>query len=70
MLKYIFYDSFEISKFTRVCMENQLRVTGWQELFFSYKSFQFSVAIAIPSFKRYSQKIPGYLILICSFGSC
>ena len=33
MLKEIFYDNFKISKVTRVCMKNRLRVTGRQELF-------------------------------------
>ena len=39
MLKEIFHDSLKISKFTRICMENHSSVTGWQKLFFSYKSF-------------------------------
>ena len=39
MLKKILYDSLKISKFTRICMENYSSVTGWQKLFFSYKSF-------------------------------
>ena len=34
-----FIDSLKISEFTRSCMENPSSVTGWQELFFSYKSF-------------------------------
>ena len=38
MLKEIFHDSLKISKFTRICMENHSSVTGWQKLFFSYKS--------------------------------
>ena len=38
-LKEIFYNSLKISNLTRVCMENQLSMTGWQELFFQYKSF-------------------------------
>ena len=33
MLKEIFYDNFKISKVTRFCMKNRLRVTGRQELF-------------------------------------
>ena len=37
-LKEIFYNSLKISKFIRVCMANHLSVTGWQELFFPYKS--------------------------------
>ena len=32
-------DSLKISKFTRICMENHLSVTGRQKWFFSYKSF-------------------------------
>ena len=39
MLKEIFHDSLKISKFTRICVENHSSVTGWQKLFFSYKSF-------------------------------
>ena len=39
MLKEIFHESLNILKFTRICMENHLSVTGWQKLFFSYKSF-------------------------------
>ena len=42
MLNKIFPESF-----TRICMENHAGVTGWQKLFFSYKYFQLSVAIAI-----------------------
>ena len=38
MLNEIFHDSFKISKFTRICMENHLSVNGWQKLFFSYNS--------------------------------
>ena len=29
-------DSLKISKLTRICLENHLTVTGWQELFFLY----------------------------------
>ena len=39
MLKEIFHDSLKILKFTRICVENHSSVTGWQKLFFSYKSF-------------------------------
>ena len=39
MLKKTLYDSLKISKFTRICMENYSSVSGWQKLFFSYKSF-------------------------------
>ena len=31
MLEEIFYDSLKISTFTRICMENHLSVTMWQE---------------------------------------
>ena len=31
MLEEIFHDSFKISTFTRICMENHLSVTMWQE---------------------------------------
>ena len=39
MLKEMFHDSLKISKFTRICKENHSSVTGWQKLFFLYKSF-------------------------------
>ena len=45
MLKDIFHDSLKISKFAR--MKNHSSVTGWQKLFFSYKSFKFSAAVVI-----------------------
>ena len=50
MLKEIFYDTFENFETTRVCMENHASVTGCQKLFFSYKWFYLSAAIAITSF--------------------
>ena len=34
MLKEIFHDSFENFEITRIGMENQASVTGWQKLFF------------------------------------
>ena len=34
----VFNDSLKISKFIMICMESHSSVTGWQELFFSYKS--------------------------------
>ena len=34
-------------------MEKEGSVTGWQKLFFSYKCFQLSVAIAIATFEIY-----------------
>ena len=37
-------------------MENQSSVTGWQELFFSYRSFSFSVAVAITTSEIYGLK--------------
>ena len=51
MLKEIFHDSFENFEITRICMENHASVTGWQKLFFSYKCFQLSAAVAIATFK-------------------
>ena len=54
MLKEIFHDSFENFEITRICMENKGSVTGWQKLFFSYKCFQLSAAIAITTFEIYS----------------
>ena len=53
MLKEMFQKSLKISKFTRSCMENHSSMNGWQKLFFSYKSFQFSVAVAITTFEIY-----------------
>ena len=53
MLKEIFHDSFENFEITRICMENHASVTGWQKLFFSYKRFQLSVAIATATFEIY-----------------
>ena len=67
MLKEIFHDSFENFEITRICMENHASVTGWQKLFFSYKCFQLSAAVAIATFEIYGWKFSGYLILICSF---
>ena len=32
-------------------MKNHSRLTGWQELFFSYNSFSFSEAVAITTFE-------------------
>ena len=51
MLKEIFHDSFENFEITRICMENHASVTGWQKLFFSYKCFQLSAAVAIATFE-------------------
>ena len=51
MLK--FHDSFENLEITRICMENHASVTGWQKLFFSYKCFQLSAAVAIATFEMY-----------------
>ena len=70
MLKEIFHDSFENFEITRICMENHASVTGWQKLFFSYKYFQLSAAIAIVTFETYGWEFSGYLILICSFSWC
>ena len=53
MLKEIFHDSFENFEITRICMENHASVTGWQKLFFSYKCFQLSAAVAIATFEIY-----------------
>ena len=51
MLNEILYDSFEKFESTRICMENHASVTGWQKLFFSYKCFQLSAAVAITTFE-------------------
>ena len=42
-----------VSEFTRSRMENHPSVTGWQELFFSNKSFSFPAAVAV------SEKLTG-----------
>ena len=70
MLKEVFHDSFENFEITRICMENHASVTGWQKLFFSYKCFQLSAAVAIATFEIYGWKCSGFLILICSFSLC
>ena len=65
MLQKIFYNSLNISKFTRICMENNSSVIGWQELFSPYKFFYFSAAIVIIAFEiLYRWKFTVYLILI------
>ena len=51
MLKEIFHDSFENFEITRICMENHASVTVWQKLFFSYKCFRLSAAVAIATFE-------------------
>ena len=51
MLKEIFPQSFENFEITRICMENHAGVTGWKKLFFSYKCFQLSAAVAIATFE-------------------
>ena len=43
----IFHDSFENFEITRTCMENHASVIGWPKLFFSYKCFQLSAAVAM-----------------------
>ena len=71
MLKEIFHEkSFENLEITRICMENHASVTGWQKLFFSYKCFQLSAAVAIATFETYGWKFSGFLILICSSSLC
>ena len=47
MLKEIFHDSSENFKITRISLVNHAIVSGWQKLFFSYKCFQLSAAVAI-----------------------
>ena len=69
ILKEIFHESFENLEITRICMANHASVTGWQELFFSYKCFQLSAAV-VSTFEMYGWKCSGYLILICSFRLC
>ena len=61
MLKKSFtqFENFELP--TRICMENHSSVTGWQKLFFPYKSFSFSAADAIPNTEIYGWKFTGYL---------
>ena len=50
MLKKIFHDNSK-SKFSRICMENHLRVTGWQKLFFTHINSEFSATVAIANFE-------------------
>ena len=50
-------------------MKNHSGMTGWEELFFSYKSFYFLSAVAINASGIYGLKFLGHLILICSFSS-
>ena len=58
-----FNESLKILEFTRICMENHASVTGWQNLFISYKCFQLSAAVAIATFEiqlfreRLSEKV-------------
>ena len=54
LLKEIFHESCENFEITRICMENHASMTGWQKLFFSYKCFKLSVAVAIANFEIYS----------------
>ena len=65
-----FNEGLKILEFTRICMENHASVTGWQDLFISYKCFQLSAAVAIATFEIYGWNFSGYLILICSFSLC
>ena len=47
MLKEIFHESFENFECTKICVENQASVTGWQKLFFLYKCFQLSATLLL-----------------------
>ena len=53
MFKEIFHDDFENFEITTICKANHASVTGWQKLFFSYKRFQLSAAVAIATFEKY-----------------
>ena len=53
MFKKIFNETFETFEITRICMENHVIMRGWQTLFFSYKFFKLSAAIAIAAFEMY-----------------
>ena len=46
-------NSLKVLEFTRICIGNHASVTGWQKLFFSYKSFKLSAAVAIATFEIY-----------------
>ena len=46
-------ESFENFEITRICMENHASMTGWRKLFFSYKCFQLSAAVANATFKMH-----------------
>ena len=52
MLKEIFHESFENFEITRICMANHASVTGWQQLFLSYKCLQLSAAL-VSTFEIY-----------------
>ena len=45
-------------------MKNHSSMTGWEELFFSYKSFYFSPGVTIAASGIYGLKFLGHLILI------
>ena len=53
LIKKIFHDNFENVEIATICMENHASVTGWQKLFFPYKCFQLSAAVAIATFEIY-----------------
>ena len=53
MLKEIFHDSVEHFEITRIFMENNASLTGWQKLCFSYKCFQLLAAVEIATFEIY-----------------
>ena len=53
LIKKIFNDNFENFEIATICMENHASVTGWQNLFISYKCFQLSAAVAIATFEIY-----------------
>ena len=53
MVRKIFNNSLKILEFTRICLENNASVTGWQKLFFSYKCFYLLAAVAIATFEIY-----------------
>ena len=57
MLKEIFHDSSENFEITRIGMVNNAIVTGWQKLFFSYKCFQLSAAVAVARYTAENSQV-------------
>ena len=62
MLKEIFHDSLKFRNIVRICMENNSRVTGWQELFSHTNPSKFrrplqSLLLRLPNFNMRFQLV-------------